>query len=561
MTSTSENRADNDAEDEEKYSRPGTPSEQHDTLLTKADDRNVKINHVSKNQKNASASKDPVISIIDTPTKVQEDTPQDEPHRSWIQSQLADPCGCSNSWTLQVLGLLVFLVLLWGLLYSLVHHEVTPRGDLFKILVLVLLAFLVGKVVALARLPPLLGMLITGIALRTSGFYQISGVYKHIVVTLREIALSVILIKAGLGLDPVALYKLSLVVIRLAICPCIAEAVGAAVLSHFIFGYPWLWGLLLGFLLSAVSPAVVVPVLLALQERGYGESKGIATLVIAASSMDDVLAISIYGICLSMIFSTGNANIGQQLLQGPLEMLIGLTAGIVWGLLSAIIPHRDDKLVVVKRSVMIGAGGLCAILGAELVDFAGAGPLACITASFVGCLCWKMQGWGSHNPVSTVFGKVWLLLQPMLFGLIGAEIDLNELRYETISSGLIVIFGALVVRIICCCFVLLGGKLNMKEVLFVNLAWLPKATVQAALAPDALDMVRKSSENPDPVDIDRGETILTIAVLSILVTAPLGSIGITLGGPHLLSQEHPPDSTSEQEKSHSKDKETAVEKV
>jgi len=215
----------------------------------------------------------------------------------------------------------------------------------------------------------------------------------------------------------------------------------------------------------------------------------------------------------------------------------------------------------VKRSVMIGAGGLCAILGAELVDFAGAGPLACITASFVGCLCWKMQGWGSHNPVSTVFGKVWLLLQPMLFGLIGAEIDLNELRYETISSGLIVIFGALVVRIICCCFVLLGGKLNMKEVLFVNLAWLPKATVQAALAPDALDMVRKSSENPDPVDIDRGETILTIAVLSILVTAPLGSIGITLGGPHLLSQEHPPESTSEQEKSHSKDKETAVEKV
>ncbi|XP_054282302.1 sodium/hydrogen exchanger 9B2-like isoform X2 [Macrosteles quadrilineatus] len=515
----------------------------------------------TENQKNATASKDPVISIIDTPAKVQENSPEENsPNRPWYLSQLEDPCGCANSWTLQVFGLLVFLALLWGLLYSLVHNEVTPSGDLFKILVLVLLAFLAGKVVALVRLPPLLGMLITGIALRTSGFYQISGVYVHVVVTLREVALSVILIKAGLGLDPVALLKLSLVVIRLAICPCIAEAVGAAVVSHYILGYPWLWGLLLGFLLSAVSPAVVVPVLLGLQERGYGESKGIATLVIAASSMDDVLAISIYGICLSMIFSTGNSDISRQLLQGPLEMLVGLAIGIAWGLLTAVIPHRNDKLVVLKRSVMIGAGGLCAILGAEMLEFPGAGPLACITASFVGCLCWKHQGWDSHNPVSTVFGKVWLLLQPMLFGLIGAEIDLNELRYETISSGLLVIFGALVVRIICCCFVLLGGKLNMKEVLFVNLAWLPKATVQAALAPDALDMVRKSSENPDPIDIDRGEQILTIAVLSILVTAPLGSIGITLGGPHLLSQEHP-ESTSEQDKSHSKEKEVAVEKV
>lgn len=103
----------------------------------------------------------------------------------WIQRQLADPCGCSNSWTLQALGLVLFLVLLWTLLYVLVHHEVTPRGDLFKILVLIVLAFLAGRLVALIRLPPLLGMLITGILLRTYGFYQISGVYTQIVITLR----------------------------------------------------------------------------------------------------------------------------------------------------------------------------------------------------------------------------------------------------------------------------------------------------------------------------------------------------------------------------------------
>ncbi|KAL1124147.1 hypothetical protein AAG570_001917 [Ranatra chinensis] len=422
-------------------------------------------------------------------------------------------------------------------MYTLLRVEAAPGGDLFKLVALVLAAYCTGGLFALVRLPPLVGMLIAGIALRTVGFFKISGVYLDIVIKLREVALTIILIKAGLGLDAQALLKLSLVVLRLAFIPCLTEALAAAVISHYTLGYPWLWGLLLGFMLSAVSPAVVVPVLLSLQERGYGEEKGIATLVIAASSIDDILAISAFGVILGMLFSAGD--VAQQILQGPIEMACGLAFGIVWGFLASFIPHRNDKFVTMKRSIMIGIGGLCAVLGAELIHYPGAGPLACIVSTFVACLSWKLQGWSSsHNPVSKVFSKCWLLLQPVLFGLIGAEIDLMRLELGTVGYGMAIIAGSLVIRVITCCLVLTGGNLNWKEVIFVNLAWLPKATVQAALGPEALDEVRLQ-DNPSQEDLMRGSQMLTIAVLSILLTAPLGSIAISVTGPYLLSAKKP----------------------
>lgn len=490
------------------------------------------VNQIAQSKSNTPKK---TISVLDVPEKDAEIGKCDNRRCGWLERGLRGQCGLSNSWSVTMLGLLLILLLVWAILYALLRVEVAPGGDLFKLIVLVLVAYVSGGLVARIRLPPLLGMLIAGIALRTCGFFKVQGVYLDIIIKLRETALTVILIKAGLGLDAPALLKLSLVVLRLAFLPCIGEAVAAAVVSYYLLDYPWLWGLLLGFMLSAVSPAVVVPVLLSLQERGFGESKGISTLVIAASSLDDIVAISVFGVFLGMIFSTGD--LMQQVLQGPIEMLIGLAFGVFWGLVASFIPHRSDNYVTAKRSVMIGAGGLCAVLGSELIHYSGAGPLACIVASFIACLSWKLQGWSSqHNPVADVFSVVWQILQPMLFGLIGAEIDLTILELNTVALGLLVILGALVFRVIVCCTVLLGSKLNWKEILFVNLAWLPKATVQAALGPEALDQVR-TQEEPDPLDMKRGAQMLTIAVLSILLTAPIGSIGISLTGPLLLSNE------------------------
>ncbi|XP_054268154.1 sodium/hydrogen exchanger 9B2-like isoform X3 [Macrosteles quadrilineatus] len=405
----------------------------------------------------------------------------------WLSQLFVNQCGCGNTLLVRLLGVVILLMVVWLLLVVLVGREVLPGGGLFNLLVLVLLAQLVGELVELLHLPAILGMLITGIAMRTANLYSVSGVYVNIVSTLREISLGVILIKAGLGLDPVALRKLSFTVIRLAVCPGLVEAVTVAIMTHHFLGYPWLWGFALGFLMCAISPAVVVPTLLKLKKEGYGESKGISTLVIAASSIDDVLAISVFSICLSIIFSTGESLVGQ-ISQGPLDVMVGLTVGAVWGLTSALTPLLEDDYLVWKRVVLIGCGGLSAVLGSSFAGYPGAGPLVAITSAFVASTVWAQQGWAADS-----------------------------------------------MRVFACSLVLVGGKLNFKEVVFVNLAWLPKATVQAALAPQALDMARKSVD-PSAADLQRGSEFLTIAVLSILITAPLGSIGASVAGPRLLAK-------------------------
>ncbi|KDR23967.1 Mitochondrial sodium/hydrogen exchanger NHA2 [Zootermopsis nevadensis] len=378
---------------------------------------------------------------------------------------------------LRVVTLLLILLLLWGVTFTLFQDAVLPQGKVFALATLFVLAYLAGWLISLIHLPPLLGMLVMGILLRNIGFFHMTGPYATAVSTLRLVAMVVILIKAGLGLDAAALKRLSFVVVKLAFIPCLVEAATVAVVAHLVLGFPWLWGILLGFVLGAVSPAVVVPSLLALQGKGYGEDKGIATLVIAASSIDDIVAISGFGVVVGLIFSTGD--LMQQLVHGPIEVVIGLSFGIGWGILLMFIPHKDDVWVVRERAFLIGGGGLFAVLGSSLVGYSGAGPLACIVAAFLACSGWKMLGWSSSfNPVADIYSVIWKVFEPVLFGLIGTEIDLSQLEANTILYGLCVLAVGLMLRLLASCLATMGGTLNLKEMLFVTIAWFPKATVQ-----------------------------------------------------------------------------------
>merc|ERR1719471_240249 len=175
---------------------------------------------------------------------------------------------------------------------------------------------------------------------------------------LRSSALTIILIRAGLGLDPDKLKQLSLMVLRLAFLPCLMESCVVAVASRFIVGLPWLWGFMLGFVLSAVSPAVVVPCLLSLQSRGFGVDKGIPTLVIAAASVDDVLAISCFTILTGIIFNN-TSNLTMTILQGPVEVLVGLVYGCVAGVVCIYLPSSSSNSG--ERLIMLVGSGLLAI--------------------------------------------------------------------------------------------------------------------------------------------------------------------------------------------------------
>ena len=370
--------------------------------------------------------------------------------------------------------------------------------------------------------------------------------------TLRSICLTVILLMAGLELDPVQLMKLSAMVVRATFIPCFVEAVAVAVLSNLILGFPWTVGFMLGFVLAAVSPAVIIPSLMSLSQRGYGVAKGIPTLVIAACSADDVVAISGFGIFLGLTFSKG-APLWKLILHGPIEVVMGVSFGVFWGFLAQWIPNKDHHHVAFFRWLILLGGGLSAVFGAHLFHYDGAGGLATIIMAFVAGMQWRKQGWGDHNPVMKTFKRMWIILEPVIFALIGTEIQVDKINPDTLGLSIVVLVVALVFRMVGTYFAVCGGELTVKEKIFMAFAWLPKATVQAALGPVFLDMVLKMTIDDWEVLGDKdhwlgmGNDILTLAVLSILITAPLGAVSILALGPKLLTKDVPEEGEDKQE--------------
>ena len=162
----------------------------------------------------------------------------------------------------------------------------------------------------------------------------------------RQIALAVILIRAGLGLDLPTLIKRKGLVLRLAVCPTVVEATCVGLIAHFVLDFPWAWSFLLGFVVAPVSPAVVVPRLLALREQGYGVEKGIPTIIIASASLDNIVAISLFGVCLG--FAMAEGSLVMTIFQGPLEILMGLVAGVLWGGSIGVLFSSDHQVCVCR---------------------------------------------------------------------------------------------------------------------------------------------------------------------------------------------------------------------
>ncbi|XP_070978445.1 sodium/hydrogen exchanger 9B2-like [Oncorhynchus clarkii lewisi] len=428
--------------------------------------------------------------------------------------------------------------LLFGVVWSIAEKECYPGGNLFGIIILFLCAVCGGKLVGLIQIPtmppspPLVGMLLAGLVLRNVPYVtEAVHIEQTWSAALRNVALAIILTRAGLGLDPSALRRLKAVCVRLAVGPCTVEASTVAVMSHFLMGLPWVWGFVLGFVLSAVSPAVVVPSMLLLQKDGYGVEKGIPTLLMAAGSFDDILAITAFTTSLGVAFASDSTWL--NVMKGVLEVVGGSAAGLVLGLFICFFPSQDQEELVLRRSVMLLGLSVFAVFGSHVAGFSGAGGLCTLVMAFVAAL-----GWGeAKGPVAAVVGRFWDIFQPLLFGLVGAQITVSTLDPNTVGLGMACLGTGLVIRVLFTFLMVFFGGFNTKEKLFISVAWLPKATVQAAIGSKALDMARVSG---DEVLVKYGLDVLTVAVLAILTTAPIGALGIGLAGPRLLTR-HPED--------------------
>ncbi|APH18635.1 cation:proton antiporter [Clostridium botulinum] len=384
--------------------------------------------------------------------------------------------------------------------------------------IIILLGLIANKLFEKLKLPGLLGMLILGILIGPHGLDWLSKDILNASSDLRKIALIVILLRAGLGLNKEELKLVGKTALKLSCIPGIIEGLFIAIASVKLLGFSFVQGGLLGFIIAAVSPAVVVPQMLNLIDKGLGKAKGIPTLILAGASIDDVFAITIFSTFLGL-YAGKNINIAIQILKIPVSIILGTLIGV----LSAIIiikifkkyPIDNTKKILIILSISIILTLIEALLKGKLEI---ASLLSVMALGFV--ISDKIPSIG--DKVSKGLNEIWVFAQILLFVLVGAEVNM-VIAFKSGFLGIIIIALGLIGRSIGVLISLKGSNLNKEEKLFCIIAYIPKATVQAAMG--AVPLAN---------GVAAGDIILAIAVLSILTTAPLGAIAINLSGPRLL---------------------------
>ncbi|XP_060663049.1 sodium/hydrogen exchanger 9B2-like [Drosophila nasuta] len=436
----------------------------------------------------------------------------------------------------RLIALTAIGALLWTISFVIIGDSAAPGGQLFSMVVLTVAANFGGYLMSLTTLPRLIGMLLVGVLFESLGWVNLDGDFSKVTAHCRKFALTVILTRAGLEMDPEAFKKVYKTILKLGIVPWFVEFCVMAVMSHYLLDLPWIWGCLLGSIMAAIAPAVVVPCLFRLRTKGYGVTKGIPTLVVAVSGVDDAISVAVFGIISTIMFTDR----GQLYLisQVPVCIIGGLGFGIIWGLLARIFPEKGDAYVVPLRTLLLFVGNLVAIYGSDKLGYEGAGPLAVVFSSFISNYFWCKDGWTiDDNPVGTGFEIFWMIFEPILFGLTGATIKIRQLDSSLLYTGAACIFSGVIIRIFLTAGIAFGDRLNIKEKFFVGLSWMAKATVQAALGPVALrHLGDKASEN----EIKWAKTVQTICILSIILTAPLGAILISVTGTRMLTKTKQP---------------------
>ncbi len=385
--------------------------------------------------------------------------------------------------------------------------------------IIILLGLIANKIFQKLKLPGLLGMLILGILIGPHGLNWLSKDILNTSADLRKIALIVILLRAGLGLNKDELKLVGKTALKLSCVPGIIEGFFIAVASTKLLGFSFIQGGLLGFIIAAVSPAVVVPQMLNLIDKGLGKSKGIPTLILAGASIDDVFAITIFSTFLGL-YSGKNINISMQILKIPVSIILGTLIG----LLSAIIiikifrkyniDNTKKILIVLSISIMLTLIETLLKGKLEIASLLGVMALGFMVSD-------KIPNVG--DKLSKGLNEIWVFAQILLFVLVGAEVNVI-VAFRSGFLGIIIIALGLIGRSIGVLISLKGSNLNKKEKLFCVISYTPpKATVQAAMG--AVPLAN---------GVASGDIILAISVLSILITAPLGAVAINLSGPKLL---------------------------
>ena len=391
---------------------------------------------------------------------------------------------------------------------------------LLSISLILILGMFMGWICRKMKLPALLGMLITGIILEPYGLNLLDGSILGISAELRKIALIIILTRAGLGLDLSGLKKIGRPAVLMCFVPASFELLGMILLAPKLMGLSVLESAVMGAVLAAVSPAVVVPRMVKLMDEGYGVKEGIPQLILAGASVDDVYVIVLFSTFVGMMQGEGASIL--QFVNIPVSIFFGIAIGLFLGVLLAYffkkVHIRDTSKVLIILSISF----LLVVIEDKLTTAITFSSL--IAVMFIGIGLQKKRE-AVAKRLSVKYGKLWVAAEVFLFVLVGATVNIEYLG-KVGAKAFVVIIGTLIFRMFGVFVCLLGTNLKRKEQLFAMMAYTPKATVQAAIG-----------GIPLALGLACGDTVLTVAVLAIVFTAPLGAFAIDLSYKKLLNKQ------------------------
>ncbi|NLC96823.1 MAG: sodium:proton antiporter [Erysipelotrichaceae bacterium] len=390
---------------------------------------------------------------------------------------------------------------------------------LISIAYIIIIGLLMGKIFKVLKLPALMGMLIAGIIIGPFGLNLIDDTILNVSSELRKIALIIILIRAGLNLDLNDLKKIGRPAILMSFVPACFEILGMIIIGKLLLGLSILDCALLGSVIAAVSPAVVVPKMLNIMQEGYGLDKRIPQLILAGASIDDVFVIVMFYTFLGL--SLGDSVSLINFINIPLSIILGIILGLLIGKILSLYFRNFHIRDSIKVILLLSISFILVYIEDNYSNIINFSSLIAIMSIGVSLL--KNEQLVAKR-LSLKFEQLWVSAEIFLFVLVGASVNINY-AFTIGFKSILIIFIVLLFRMVGVLVSLIKTNLNYKERLFCMLGYTPKATVQAAIGGIALSM-----------GIESGDIILTIAVVSILVSAPLGAFMIDLTYKKLLNK-------------------------
>ncbi|MCH5325196.1 MAG: cation:proton antiporter [Eubacterium sp.] len=391
---------------------------------------------------------------------------------------------------------------------------------LLSISLILLIGLFAGWLCKRLKLPALLGMMLTGVLIGPYVLNLISPSILDISAEIRKIALIIILTRAGLTLNINDLKRVGRPAVLMCFVPAAFEIVGMIILAPLLFNVSLLEAAVIGAVVAAVSPAVIVPKMIKLIDEGYGTSKSIPQMILAGASVDDVFVIVLFTAFTGL--AQGKQISVMSFVNIPISICLGIAAGLLVGFLLSKFFEKAHIRDTVKVIIMLSISFMLVTAEDSItwdITFS-----ALIAIMFIG-IAMKKHREEACRRLSVKFNKLWVCAEIFLFVLVGAAVDINYVTAAAVPA-IILIFGVLCFRMLGVFLCMIRTKLSLKERLFCMIAYMPKATVQAAIGGVPLAM-----------GLECGNTVLTIAVMAILITAPLGAFLIELTYKRLLKED------------------------